>query len=194
MQLDYNRSVSMTRMSYKKWVLVAISLFVIGLIVGFVAPASSVISEDITALEEFGSMLTSQPPIVAAILIFARNASVLVFSFLLSPILCLLPIAVLTVNGWVIAFVAALVAEITSVGFVLAALLPHGIVEIPALILGEAAALSFGSIVITGIFNKQKRGLIIPNLKHNLRYLAISLALLLPAAFIETFVTPLFAA
>ena len=180
MQLDYNQSVSVTPMSYKKWVLVAISLFVIGLIVGFVAPASSVISEDITALEEFGSMLTSQPPIVAAILIFARNASVLVFSFLLSPILCLLPIAVLTVNGWVIAFVAAL--------------LPHGIVEIPALILGEAAALSFGSIVITGIFNKQKRGLIIPNLKHNLRYLAISLALLLPAAFIETFVTPLFAA
>ena len=178
-------------MSYKKWVLVAASLFVIGLIIGLFSPGKSILSQDITGLEEFSGLLAGQPPVVAAVLIFIRNASVVVFSFFFSPVLCLLPIGVLVINGWIIALVAGLVAQVTSVGFVLSALMPHGVIEIPALILGESAALSFGTIVITGIFNKQKRGLIAPGFKRNSRYLIISLGLLLPAAFIEVFVTPL---
>ncbi len=73
----------------------------------------------------------------------------------------------------------------------LAGLLPHGIFELPALILGEAAALSFGAVVILALFKKERRNLIPPSLKRNLRYLMIALALLLPAAIIETYVTPL---
>jgi len=181
-------------MSYKRWSFIAILLFAIGLIFGLATPASitSTMSEDIAALEEFGDTLTSLPPILTAILIFAKNASVLLFSFALSPIFCLIPVIALTVNGWMLATVSTVAVEKESLGFVLAAVLPHGIVEIPALILAEAAALSFGTIVTLSLFNKEKRSLVLPNFRQNLKYLMIALTLLLPAAIIETYVTPLF--
>ena len=181
-------------MSYKRWVFIAILLFAIGLIFGLATPDSttSTIPEDIVALEEFGDMLASLPSILIAILIFVKNASVLLFSFALSPIFCLMPIMALTVNGWVIAVVSTIAVEKESLGFVLTALLPHGIVEIPALMLGEAAALSFGTIVTLSLFNKEKRGLVLPKFRQNLKYLIIAIGLLLPAAIIETYITPLF--
>ena len=68
-----------------------------------------------------------------------------------------MPILALVVNGWLLAFVSAVVAEEKSLGFVLTGLLPHGIFELPALILGEAAALSFGTAVILALFIKERR-------------------------------------
>ena len=181
-------------MSYKRWILIAISLFVIGLIFGLATPASITdsISQDIAALEEVGGMLASLPAILTVILIFAKNAAVLLVSFALSPVFCLVPIMALTVNGWILAIVSTVAVEKESLGFVLAALLPHGIVEIPALMLGEAAALGFGTTVIWSLFNKEKRGLVLPNFKQNMKYLVIAVGLLLPAAIIETYITPLF--
>lgn len=181
-------------MSYKRWIFIAILLFVIGLIFGLATPTSIAgpISEDIAALSEFSDMLASLPLFLTAIVIFAKNASVLLLSFALSPIFCLLPVMTLTVNGWMLAIVSTVVAEEESLGFVLAALLPHGIVELGALMLGEAAALSFGTIATLSLFNKEKRRLVLPNFRQNIKYLMIALALLLPAAIIETYITPLF--
>jgi len=96
----------------------------------------------------------------------------------------------LTVNGWLIAFISVAVIQVKSLGFVLAGLLPHGIFELPAFILGEAAALSFGAMVIIALFKKEKRSLLLPSLKQNLKYLMVALALLVPAAIIEIYITP----
>jgi len=180
-------------MSYKRWLLIAISLFGIGLIFGFAAPTgiTSLLAEDIADLEELGDLLASLPLVLTALLIFIKNASVLLLSFILSPIFCLVPILALAVNGWVIAFVSVIVIQEESLGYLLAGLLPHGVFELPAFILGEAAALSFGTMVIVAVFRKERRNLLLPNLKQNSRYLMIALALLLPAAIIETYVTPL---
>jgi stage II sporulation protein M len=97
----------------------------------------------------------------------------------------------LTVNGWLISFISVAVVQEESLGILLAGLLPHGIFELPALIMGEAAALSFGALTIVALVSK-KKDLLLPGLKQNLRYLLIACALLLPAAIIETYVTPLF--
>ena len=181
-------------MSYKRWIFVAIFLFGIGLVFGLSTPTSfaSLVSEDIAALEELVGLLASLPPALLAVFIFTKNASALVISFVLSPILCLIPILALTINGWLLAVISVMVSQEKSVGFVLAGLLPHGIFELPALILGEAAALSFGAVVILALFKKERRSLLLPSLKQNSKYLMIALALLLPAAIIETYITPLF--
>lgn len=179
--------------SYKWWILIAILLFVVGLIFGFTAPTGikNLLAEDIASLEELSDVLVSLPLALTALFIFIKNAIVLLLSFVFSPILCLMPILALTVNGWVIAFVSTIITKEESLGYLLAGLLPHGIFEISAFILGEAAALSFGTMVIIALFRKEKRDLLLPNLKQNARYLAIALALLLPAAIIEVYVTPL---
>jgi len=180
-------------MNLKKWLIIAISLFGIGFVLGLAAPASMVnlLSEEIAALDELSDFLASLPPFIVFVIIFIKNMSALFLSFILSPILCLLPSFALALNGWLIAFVSTAVMQEKSLGFVLTGLLPHGIFELPALILGEAAALSFGTAAILALVKKEKRNLLLPNLKQNLRYLLIAFALLLPAALMETFVTPL---
>ena len=154
------------------------------------ASITSLLSEDIAALKQLSSLLAPFN-ILTLIFIFAKNTSVLLLSFALSPLLLLVPILTLTINGWLIAFISAAVIEEKSLGFVLAGLLPHGVFELPALILGQAAALSFGTMVMLALFKKEKRNLLLPNLKQNLKYLILALALLIPAAIIETYLTPL---
>ena len=167
-------------------------MYVLGLAIGLATPLSiaGLMSEEIAALEELSRILVPFS-FLTVILIFIKNVSALVVSFVLSPILCLAPILSLTVNGWLLAFVSSAVVQEESLGFLLAGLLPHGIFEIPALIIGQAAALSFGAMAIVALLQKTKRSLLLPNLKQNLRYLVVALALLLPAAIIETYITPL---
>jgi len=179
-------------MNYKKWIFIAIFLFGIGLVFGLATPPSGInlLSEDVTALQEFSNILVPFR-FLTVILILAKNVSVLLLSFALSPIFCLMPILALTVNGWLLAFISAAVIQEESLGFVLAGLLPHGIFELPAFILGEAAALSFGAVAVLVLFKKERRELLLPSLKRNLRYLMVALVLLVPAAIIEIYITPL---
>jgi stage II sporulation protein M len=78
-----------------------------------------------------------------------------------------------------------------SLLFVLCGLLPHGVLEIPAFIIGEAAAISFGTMLLAALFNKERRPDVLPQLRVELKYLMVALALLVPAALVETYVTPL---
>jgi len=180
-------------MSYKRWIFVAVCLFGIGMAFGFAMPVSitSLLAEDLAVLRELGAIL-GPFQISTAVFIFLKNVSALLISFIFSPVLCLIPILALTVNGWLLSFVSVAVVQQESLGLLLAGLLPHGILELPALIMGEAAALSFGTLAIIALVSKKRRNLLLPGLKRNLRYLIIACILLLPAAIIETYVTPLF--
>ena len=180
-------------MSYKKWIFIAVGLFAIGMAFGLAMPTNiaGLLTEDLAAIEALASIL-SPFQVTTAIIIFLKNVSALLVSFLLSPLLCLVPILALTVNGWLLSFVSVIVVQEESLGLLLAGLLPHGIFELPALIIGEAAALSFGTMTIVALIAKNRRSQLLPNLKRNLRYLVIAFALLLPAAIIETYITPLF--
>ena len=183
-------------MSYKRWIFIAVFLFVVGLALGLTVGLSlpggipGLLAENLAALEQIGAIL-GPFQLSTAVFIFLKNASALLLSFIFSPLLCLLPILTLTVNGWLLGFISTIVVEEESLGFILAAILPHGILELPAVIIGEAAALSFGVMAMLAVFNRGKREQLLPSLKRNLRYLVIALALLLPAAVIETFITPL---
>ncbi|HUU64912.1 MAG TPA: stage II sporulation protein M [Dehalococcoidales bacterium] len=180
-------------MSYKKWIFIAVGLFAIGIALGLAMPANiaGLLTDDLAALEAFASIL-GPFKVTTALIIFLKNVSALLVSFLFSPLLCLVPILALTVNGWLLSFVSVIVVQEESLGLLLAGLLPHGIFELPALIIGEAAALSFGTMTIVALIAKNRRSQLLPNLKRNLRYLVIACALLLPAAIIETYITPLF--
>lgn len=177
-------------MSYKKWIIVAAFLFIGGLLLGLTAPTGA-ITDDTTGLGELADFLGPLPQSTLFLFILINNVLSLVTSFVLSPVFLIMPILALTVNGWLLAVVGAEIVRAESLGFLLAGILPHGILEIPALIIAQAAAMSFGATVVAAVFKKERRSQIPPSFKQNLRWLGLALFLLLPAAIIETFVTPL---
>ena len=181
-------------MSYKRWLFIAVFLFGIGLVLGLATTTAvtGLLAEDVAALEELADLLAPLPQLSVFAFIFIKNVSAVLISFAFSPIVCLVPVMALIINGWIIGLVSTTVIQEKSLGYLLAGLLPHGIFELPALIMGEAVALSFGTAVILALFRKERRKLLLPNLRQNLRYLVVALTLFLPAAIIETYITPLF--
>jgi stage II sporulation protein M len=177
---------------YRWWIVIAIALFAIGIAFGLADPLNitSLLSDELIGLEELGGILA---PFTFSmfIFIFIKNVITLLFSFAFSPIFAIIPVATLLLNGWIVGLVSTMVTEQESLGFVLAGILPHGVIELSALFIGEAAALSFGIMAVIALFKKEKRGLFLPSLKQNLRYLTLAVALMLPAAAIETYLTPL---
>jgi stage II sporulation protein M len=179
-------------MKYRWWIIIAVALFAVGLAFGLADPGNiaSLLSDELISLEELGGILTPFT-FTMFIFIFLKNVVALLFSFIFSPILALIPAVTLILNGWILGLVSTMVMDQQSLGYVLAGILPHGVIELPALFIGEAAALSFGIMAVTALFKKEKRGLFLPSLRQNLRYLALAVGLMLPAAAIETYLTPL---
>ncbi len=153
--------------------------------------ASALFFKSNPALKELVVLLTLLPRSSVLAIIFIKNVSALLISFVLSPIFCVVPVLALTINGWLIGLVSTSVIQEKSLGYLLRGVVPHGIFELPAFIIGEAVALSFGTAVILAVLKGEKGSLVWSNLKHNLRYLIVAFILLLPAAIIETYLTPL---
>ena len=177
---------------YRQWLFLSILLFGSGLAWGLTATTgtSGPLSGNVSALKKLSDFLSPLPPISVFAFIYLKNVVALLASFVLSPFFLLMPAAALILNGGILGLVAADVAHRKSVFYVLAGTLPHGIFELPAFFIGEAAAFSFGAAVLLALVRRDKRAQLLPNLKQNLKHLAVACILLLPAALIEAFVTP----
>lgn len=180
-------------MNYKRWLLLAVFLFGVGLVLGSTIPIGStgLLPDELTALQDLSESLRPLPKSSVLAIIFVKNVGALLLSLVLSPFFCLIPIIALVFNGWLLGLVATRVIQEQSLGYLLAGLLPHGIFELPAFIIGEAVALSFGSTVLLTVFKKGDKNQLRLKLRQNLKYLTLALLLLLPAAVIETYITPL---
>ena len=175
----------------KKWILISSILFVTGLLIGIINPSTDIfnsldylidIADDTAALSSFGLFLFYA----------INNIFKIVLSFIFSPLLCILPVLSLIMNGWIISNVGYYIVDVHqySIGFFIMGILPHGLVEIPALIIGQAAALSVGTMTIASVFVKEKSPYLFPHLRKSLRYLGLVTFLLIIAAGIEAFITP----
>ncbi|OGO41862.1 MAG: hypothetical protein A2137_05185 [Chloroflexi bacterium RBG_16_58_8] len=184
-------------MRFRFWIIIAAALFAAGIWAGLAVHQAdpsilaSLFSEQASALGSIGSWL-GEFGVLTLIFIYLKNAIALVVSFMLSPILCLVPVLALVFNSALISYVGAAVVQEKSLGYLLAGVLPHGIFELPALIIGEAAALSFGVAAMISLFSRGRGDYLRESFRRDFRYLVVALVLLVPAAIIETFVTPIF--
>lgn len=179
-------------MSFKWWLLTAISLFVIGLVFGLATynRVPGLLAEETASLNQLTDMLMALPKPLLFIAIFLKNLLAVLFSIILSPFFLLVPILTLLLNGWLVGLVSMAVVQENSVGLLLAGLLPHGIFELAALFIGEAIAFSFGAAVILALLKGNGSQLRL-NLRQNFKFLTPAVVLLLVAAIIETYLTPL---
>ncbi len=168
----------------------AAGLFVAGLIAGAFTPTT--LLAEITAIQDPAQSVQSLAPVELFFFILINNGVALSIAFVLSPLFCVVPVVSLVGNGWLIALAFSAALQQESLGFALVAILPHGVIEIPALLLALAASLRFGSSLTAAIFRRKRRALAIPVLVESARYLGIALLLLPAAALVEAYITPLF--
>lgn len=91
------------------------------------------------------------------LLVFFNNSLTGFLAILLGILFGLFPLLVLFVNGEMLGIMIYLSREILSISEFLAAILPHGIIEIPVLIICGAIGLKIGKIFINKIFKKEDK-------------------------------------
>lgn len=144
----------------------------------FLTESFSEITGPILALDDWGIFLV----------IFFNNSLAVFLSILLGFLLAFYPFLVLLINGFIIGILFYASQEMIETFFV--AVLPHGVIELPAVFLGTAVGIMIGYLVFKNIFRKEQNP-IKAEIRSGLRFfLTLLLPLLLVAAFIETWVTP----
>ncbi len=123
-------------------------------------------------------------------IIFLNNTIKSLISLISGFFFGIFPFFFVFINGYLLGIVAF--TKGSEVGFftILLALLPHGVFEIPAVILASAYGMRLGVLFYRKVFKKEDVN-ISNALKFFLRrFLRIVVPILLIAAFIETFITP----
>lgn len=107
---------------------------------------------------------SANPTLAFIIFIFINNAVKAIFIIYLGSLLGIIPAIFLVFNGMIIGFLMQHVANTQGMGemfTLIIGLIPHGIIEIPAIVIASAYGLKFGKLVInkmgSAILPKRKK-------------------------------------
>ena len=129
-------------------------------------------------------------PFEIMLVIFLNNAVKSLFSIVLGAGLGIIPIIFIGGNGIILGLIANEVSKQQGIIFVLAALLPHGIIEVPMVLISAGLGLRLGYSMYISM--KGEKTDMRYELTESLRiFMKIIMPLLFVSAMIETFVTPL---
>jgi stage II sporulation protein M len=141
------------------------------------------------SLRSFTQVFAGLPKPLLALAIFLNNAIKTLLVLILGIVGGVLPVCFLLLNGYALGFVLYL--SIQSKGLVssLLAIVPHGIFELPAVLLGASAGILIGVRATRRLLGKLDTTLTY-ELRRGLRFFwSTVLPLLLFAAFVEAFIT-----
>ncbi|WP_406661037.1 stage II sporulation protein M [Methanolobus sp. ZRKC3] len=177
----------------KPYLLVSTLMLILSSIAGYIAyglfPDYALGS--LSGLEELAEMLRDMSAIQIMLLIFVNNAVKMFITILSGVIFGIVPLGFLILNGFVLGVFIHLQVIENGPLFIIAGLVPHGIIEIPMLLLTSAMGFKLGHQLMLLIIGKNV------NLKDELvRDIKFFFHWVFPlvfiAAFIETFITPIF--
>ncbi|MFN4045890.1 MAG: stage II sporulation protein M [Acidilobaceae archaeon] len=162
---------------YKAWIFLTVLFGVVSIVASAAYPLYSSLAEGL-AREFSGKMpFTGLNPLMLFLFIVVNNSIVIIVTLLLSFTI-IVPILVIAVNGAVVGFISAYVADLGyRYSTVFAYIAPHGVIEVPAIAL---AASSFIVIFTRGL----KR---LP--EDVVRIFMIAFIMILVAALVESTVT-----
>jgi stage II sporulation protein M len=137
----------------------------------------------------FGPILTMSP-LYIMITIFINNAFLSLLCLILGLALGVFPIIFIAFNGYFVGIVSYIASQQKGFLFLLLALLPHGIIELPMVFLSASIGLRLGYHVFLYLIGRpsELKKESIQGLKFYLQWI---MPLLFVAAIIETFITPL---
>ena len=135
---------------------IALVIFAAGAFIGGTNPAfEQYLTEQIRGIQQIGQTIdaSANPMLTMFLFIFFNNAIKSILVMYLGALFGILPAAFLLINGMVIGYLYAVIdsqGENAAMVF-LTGIAPHGIIEIPAIIVACAYGLKFGTLGLRGI-------------------------------------------
>ncbi len=139
---------------------------------------------------DFGWLMDLSLPQIFLV-IFLNNAIKALLAIIFG-LLIFVPVGFVAYNGWIIGIVVC--EQVRTSGYmpVVAGILPHGIIELPMIIVSAALGTRLGMMAFLRMNGTVSSKDIISEIKWSVRfYLRWILPLLFVAALIETFITPM---
>jgi stage II sporulation protein M len=169
----------------------AVGIFLSSLTVGTLFGRN--IAEEL--IGQFGGILgplvpTGGIPILLFLLIFINNATKALGLLFLGILLGVPPVLFIGLNGFILGGFGSALESVKGWRYVMASFVPHGVIEIPVILLATALGLTLGVESLKRLLGRESR--VRPQLSDCLRvYVRLILPGLAIAALIEVFVTPL---
>jgi stage II sporulation protein M len=132
--------------------------------------------------------LMEQPPLMLAAMLFVNNLQACIILFLGGVTFGILTIFVLATNGIIVGAVAQMANEMQGIAYVVAALLPHGIFELPALFISGALGLMLTGAIRRELYEDGDAA--VEAGRYTVIFAKTVLPLLVLAAITEAFITP----
>ena len=178
------------RSLYGYFIFVSI-LFILSIMTGYIY-ASHCAVDAVSFLEEATEIfewITTLDPISIMLIVFLNNAIKSFLALVFGLGFGLIPLLFVASNGFIIGILINISAATRGLLFIGAAILPHGIIEVPMVLLSAAIGLRLGHRVISSIRGGKVD--ITYEFKRSVKfYLWWIMPLLLLAAAIESFITP----
>lgn len=174
-------------------IFIGLSVFIFGLttVMGYFAAAvDPELASNWTKELEMLKWILDQPPILIMMIIFLKNLLASATAMLLGLGLGLIPLLVVTSNGFLLGIVGYAAVQKAGGLFLLAGILPHGIIELPVVLVSIAIGFRLGYLLALTLAKEKAdlSGEIRMAIHFLWRYVA---PLLFLAAAIETFITPI---
>jgi len=174
----------------RSFLIIALLIFLLFAFVGFLFPIFFV-EEILKYIQELITITETMGFSEMFVFIFFNNLGASFFALISGAFLGLFPIIALILNGYVLGFVARKSVDIAGSGILLR-LLPHGVFELPAIIISIALGIRLGMFVFSKKQNLAEE--FVYRLKNSLKvFLLIIFPLLIIAAIIEAGLIALFA-
>ncbi|MFK7697323.1 stage II sporulation protein M [Paenibacillus sp. HJGM_3] len=184
-----------------KYLNAAVLVFAAGIVMGYAFSDrfDAFLNSQLEGFRQLKGFIDNQPHTQWFLfgIVFLNNAIKSVLIVFAGALLAFIPIFFLVGNGLVIGYLAALQVKAGQLALLLKGILPHGIIEIPAILLASAFGIRLGTIVLKGLvtmISSPGRGLFREEVRQFLRVTPALIVLLvvslLVAAVIESTVTP----
>jgi stage II sporulation protein M len=170
---------------------VTLAIFVVSLVMGVVVTVlDPSVGENFLSLfkDAIVGAILGEPAPLLFVWLFLNNLQACLLLFLGGATFGVLSLFILSMNGLIIGSIIELIREQQGPVFVLAAILPHGIFEIPSFILSGA----LGVLLAKSLYDEWTGtgDAAVAAAHYGLKFVMYVLPLVLLAAFVEAFITP----
>ena len=166
-------------------------VFFVSLIAGWIGTMHNpAIGNELLSLfqKEIAGQITIDSPANMCLMIFVNNIEACVLLFLGGATFGILTLLILSLNGIVIGAVTEIVSKGHSALFIAAAIVPHGIFEIPAFIIASTLGFCMAQSLIAEWYGGADTAA--DALRLSRLFLLYVLPLIAVAALVEAFITP----